>query len=1135
MAPKLRKGTKPGKPKPGLVEAIQLYGKHSYACDDSEAHEAERLAVLLRDTMVESTDRFVRERGSLPLLQFYSNDGTPIKLPFQVATEVSGVPVRRGGKSGQELLVQSTFHRYCDTTGAAHTICSFPPPLPLTNGKTALAVFSMAKKNNKSLRERGHRGIAIQQYCFDRANFSALRDFFQAHHQSTINDHSESWAEAQWLFLQEWVEGVGCSLHDAHNSLKWGLNFKQYGKDVLKSVFIIIQSLRNGFDLISENVCTWLLSHVAFTERSQCVSPDKLYAQWTALGVEPKIVTVLSEDLQLSWDRESQLLLIAKDWAQRKDAMEQISGALLGVWHFRTFSDSRWVSVGTSCRAVAAGLLTGLPSLVDQLREDPKISDFYIGGVSRLDDTACRFIILASLVSYVSDAALCALFEDPRLALTKDAVVDAMSGEVEWLESLDGAFWETLASAFRPEANVSGTFLRSQVLSCSHTSFAFFHWRALVEADRYPWCLARGDVVANLRKLKAGPEPEQPTAWKIWKLLHGSFGEDKLQHGLRLLAQASWATSVVEQGHAQAAVLKRMHQQMEAPRLIGRAYIGSMRKLLPKVSVEEKGLVRLRRKLAMLSRKNPNKSHGRQEFFGDLVSLSRKAVMQERRGAGKHLHKKIMKAHGGLYEKMTTEQRDSYNRKADLKRGQSSDRLVEEKASIVTTMRLTHNRIEDASNEVPPMALSSCRLTDGEVAAMTLAWKQCDMSRNAVTAYTQEWLKAPEVVEEPTLLPGQYLFTHSAHQNSDAVRPGWLARVCTHRADFEDTIWAIEQDGLVSFYRFMFAFQSPHYISFQPLEKVKGFEAAQCGLVLDPALDSDSEVEWQATFEVAQLGLFMDWSELGISSAEQVTIIVQCVAIGNLEVACDLNFTPLPEFLDSLAIPHVEKATKDAEVKPPAKKKARQDFPPETLLKFPWLATPEPKRAPKAQWVEPTDDETLLDEEDVLKLAMVGADSDDELDDEEMEDLYVKLEAKRAQWETAHGKIAAQAAFKVRTLQGHWTIEHTGDLADFCMGERRGGEAKKFCHAYQLQDTMRFSMHFYGEAESFLLASTWCAKMSYFFDIYLSQAEEDYIFTDEDVNGWIASEQYVRLVERLPGRQRAGARKIDKMRPVRLV
>ena len=132
----------------------------------------------------------------------------------------------------------------------------------------------------------------------------------------------------------------------------------------------------------------------------------KLYQQWTALGVEPKLVTTLSEDLQLSWDNDTELLRVADDWAGQSNAMEEISGALLGVLHFQKFSDSRWVSVGTSCRALAAGMLTGLPSLIEHIREDPKMSDFYIGGASRLDDVARRCIIITSLASYASDAAL---------------------------------------------------------------------------------------------------------------------------------------------------------------------------------------------------------------------------------------------------------------------------------------------------------------------------------------------------------------------------------------------------------------------------------------------------------------------------------------------------------------------------------------------------------------------------------------------------------------------------------------------------------------------------------------------------------------------------------------------------------
>ena len=89
--------------------------------------------------------------------------------------------------------------------------------------------------------------------------------------------------------------------------------------------------------------------------------------------------------------------------------MEEISAALLALWHFQKLSDSRWVSVGTSCSALVASLLTGLPSLLAELKAVPNISDFYIGGASRLDDTTCRFIVVASLASYVSDIALAAL------------------------------------------------------------------------------------------------------------------------------------------------------------------------------------------------------------------------------------------------------------------------------------------------------------------------------------------------------------------------------------------------------------------------------------------------------------------------------------------------------------------------------------------------------------------------------------------------------------------------------------------------------------------------------------------------------------------------------------------------------
>ena len=207
------------------MEALQLYGKVSYCCSEYEGREAQELAVLLSKYLSDRSAMFIRERSDLPLLQFYSNDGTPIKLHFQVKKSVGGANLRRAGKTGKELLVQVTFLRYMDSEGAAQSRVSFPPPLPLTKGKTALAIFSMSQKYWKSLREQGHRGIAIQQVCFDRANFSALARLFDLHHQSQKYAHHQSWAVAEWHSLQEWVEGVPCSLHDAHNSLNGGLEF----------------------------------------------------------------------------------------------------------------------------------------------------------------------------------------------------------------------------------------------------------------------------------------------------------------------------------------------------------------------------------------------------------------------------------------------------------------------------------------------------------------------------------------------------------------------------------------------------------------------------------------------------------------------------------------------------------------------------------------------------------------------------------------------------------------------------------------------------------------------------------------------------------------------------------------------
>ena len=49
------------------------------------------------------------------------------------------------------------------------------------------------------------------------------------------------------LELLDWAVGTGCALHDCHNSLKWGLHAHFNDAELMKDLYITIQSGRDAF------------------------------------------------------------------------------------------------------------------------------------------------------------------------------------------------------------------------------------------------------------------------------------------------------------------------------------------------------------------------------------------------------------------------------------------------------------------------------------------------------------------------------------------------------------------------------------------------------------------------------------------------------------------------------------------------------------------------------------------------------------------------------------------------------------------------------------------------------------------------------------------------------------------------
>ena len=316
------------------------------------------------------------------------------------------------------------------------------------------------------------------------------------------------------------------------------------------------------------------------------------------------------------------MLRARENWRDRPDSLEEMSSALVGVWICKPFSDSRWVTMGSSSRTIVAGLLSGLHAMVAFVRQNPVTSDWHIGGPKRLTPPLLKFCVIVSMASYVSDAALSALLEDPRLLRTASDVSDAIDEELHWLETRESPLWDRLASTLGDHEDATGFRIRSLCISAGHVSAAFIHHRFLAEVDQLPWRLAIGDQDANLEALKAGDKPTETVSAHRWTLLRAGFNRGRLKQGLDLLLDISWSTACTEQSHAMAACLKKFHHKLGRVMLVKRASVVGCRKWLPALTVEYKQLAKVRAKIESLSRARVGNLIARNMCFAGLMHIA---------------------------------------------------------------------------------------------------------------------------------------------------------------------------------------------------------------------------------------------------------------------------------------------------------------------------------------------------------------------------------------------------------------------------------------------------------------------------------------------------------------------------------
>ncbi len=171
--------------------------------------------------------------------------------------------------------------------------------------------------------------------------------------------------------------------------------------------------------------------------------------------------------------------------------------------------------------------------------------------------------------------------------------------------------------------------LASDVRKASLVAASFFWRHVLLEAQQAPWSLASGDIAANLEKLARQTQvPQDVCARKIQQLARLKWMPVIVQDAVALLAHVSWTTVVVEQGHASATLMHRVHPEYNEDVLLARSVLHSARSLLPDELAQTR-LAREDTRAQRLERLAPGRTSGFNMYFKEAH-----ATLAAQRGSG---------------------------------------------------------------------------------------------------------------------------------------------------------------------------------------------------------------------------------------------------------------------------------------------------------------------------------------------------------------------------------------------------------------------------------------------------------------------------------------------------------------------
>lgn len=780
------------------------------------------------------------------------------------------------------------------------------------------------------------------------------------------------------------------------------------------------------------------------------------------------------------------------------------------------FSDSRWCTLGRSCRQLVLGQLLGVDGLVHAVLADSQASDYYLGGYRRKTDQMIHFACLAAFASVPCDRLLADLMKDDRIVLHRLEYQERMRGEMEWLQDLHPLVWDMAAGLCE---ELSGGELRSQALSSAHTSVGFVHQRIWTAVDDYPWKLAVGDVGKHLADLAALDKPpaDESVTRKIWALASsGDYPLEDLAEAVGLLSHISWSSATVEQQHASAAQIKSRHGQYGANTLCTRALIHTAR-LFYAVRPVDREIDRLQEKVRMHMEKKPCRVRPNGIFFREAME-----VVRHKQPAGGPRRSATLQE---TQARMTTAQRRYKTLPASmvnrLREAALLDSVKKDQERLAAMMQAAQ-AVEEAqykkmvamrSGLPPRMIFGEAVFTREQNDRLNEVYHNDSLLGRTKVPPLRKAAMVPQLLSAVTFAQMDALPLVAPQE---PVKPWWLAVVCTCRSAFSDAVLVVvDGEDERSYYRFLYAKQQPQLAMFSPLQ----LEDRYVQLLPDVSGEDivSPLVDWLFSFTCDRM-VVRSASEIDKSQESSIYVLRGLVDLGD-RVVTDGPEVDLASFVRGMWELEKMGRSRAASAKQIQTEEQRAAWA-AVVAECPWMAMPLPTRSTKKQKtssgaaassheVVAADDSSdgAEDDGDAVLLAK-GLD----LEDVDIDGIFAKLDDMREAWQLKYSD-KMMADFGGTVLGGPSTYQAARVVADYVCVESTTADAKAFTKKYKLSNSKRASISLYdGVHNATVLVTAWAHRMQFFLDLYRSSGDESYTFTEADYDSYKEQAEFTTLV-----------------------